>query len=192
VSGKKAMNDTGQLFEQPLFVLRYRRGNVFATMLLFSVVTIPLLLGSFVISLKNFPEAMSLLGIVVLPLVTLGLIFWVMDTAFLKEIRLYKDRIVRVSKLIGAKEIKLANADLLVDSRDEDLRRSAPVSKIIILKEGTGKWLPQVRGIVYDDRFADWEDRRKFKGLLAELSGGKIEDFEQTMLFSEKLVKNRV
>ena len=126
-----------------------------------------------------------------MPLVILGLIHWAMSAIFLKEIRLYKDRIVRISKLIGAKEIKLAKADLLVDGRDVDSRRSAPVSKIIILKEGTGKWLPQVRGIVYDDRFVDWEDGRKFKGLRAELSGRKIEDFEQTMLFSEKLVKNR-
>ncbi len=38
-------------------------------------------------------------------------------------------------------------------------------------------------GIVFDTRLRDWEDTRKVKGLLVELSGRKIEDFEQTMYF---------
>jgi len=49
-----------------------------------------------------------------------------------------------------------------------------------------------LKGIVFYTRWQHPEDRREFKGLLAELSGRKIEDFEQTMLFSEKLIKNGV
>lgn len=185
------MNDKGQLFEEPLFVLRYRRGNVFATTLLFSVVTIPLSFAIFITSLANFPEVMSLIGMAISALLILASIFRVLGDLFFKEIRLYKDRIVRVSKLIGAKEIKLVNADLLVDGRDVDVKRSTPVSKICIFEKATIPWPAQFRGIVYDDRFVNWEDGKRFKCLLAELSGRKMENFEQTMLFSEKLVKNR-
>jgi hypothetical protein len=36
-----------------------------------------------------------------------------------------------------------------------------------------------LKGIVFDTRWQDPEDIRKFKGLLAELSGRKIEDFNR-------------
>ena len=57
------MNNAGQLFEEPLLVLRYRRGNVFATTLLFSIPSI-LCFGCLLAVLKDFPSIMSLLGIV--------------------------------------------------------------------------------------------------------------------------------
>ena len=40
-------------------------------------------------------------------------------------------------------------------------------------------------------RFVDWKNTRQLKVLLTELSGGKIDDFQQTMIPAEKLIKSK-
>jgi hypothetical protein len=96
-----------------------------------------------------------------------------MDLLLFKEIRLYRDRIVRVWKGIGERAIRLADARLSSNFRG-GLR-----AKVICHQDTS--WLGAIaKGVNYNEELADPKDVLNLNSLLAELSGRKVEEFEET------------
>ena len=100
----------------------------------------------------------------------------------IREIRVYKDRIVQVWWLLGSYELHLLHARLQVSAG----RRG----RVIAL---TDRNVPHFRGffktVSYYDQLADPKDVKRLNLLLAELSGRKPEEFEQCGTIMDPLIR---
>jgi hypothetical protein len=111
------------------------------------------------------------------------------EMLLVKEIRLYRDRIVKEWKLIGRRELKLAKARLV----SKNMPTLGIGAKHFYEQETHPGWhwlpdAPYKPGVFYGESFADRKKVKQFNSLLAELSGRKIEEFEQTGTM-ERLLK---
>ncbi|MFA5846467.1 MAG: hypothetical protein WC855_06150 [Thermodesulfovibrionales bacterium] len=114
-------------------------------------------------------------------LISFAAVFAIFDSLFSKEIRIYKDKIIKVWHLLGRREIELRNARL-------DGKKMVLVSTKTISNQDT-KFLANFRGIFYNEHLANQKDIKKLNGILAELTGRKSEDFEQSIIKFKKLIK---
>jgi len=175
--------------EEPLFVLQYQE---YKTILPRIGITLVALLFGFAalaapsrgnvdLIIKFFAAACFLL------VGTLAL-----DALLFREIRLYEDRIVRIWELIGATEIKLAEAKVVIRCVG-----ALGLSSKSIVHSGSNVhwgWLADAfrfTAIHYHEHFAHPDDVRKMNSLLAELSGRKIEEFERSTTM-QRLMKEHI
>jgi hypothetical protein len=174
-----------KLRDEPLLVLKYLKRRMIVT-IMGSLVLLPMffygLFGH--ASRSTFELIMVQSSALIFISVAIPALI---DMLLFGEKRLYKDRIVKVWKLIGARELKLAEVGL----RCQNIMG---VRKKGFFKQGRNPywgWIPamfRLTGISYSEMYADQGRVRRLNCLLAELSGRKIEEFEQTATI-EKLIK---
>jgi hypothetical protein len=165
--------------DEPLFVLKYLGYKTIMPILGLFLLVIFLGLVTFVAPSKGRFD------LVLKP--ALGLCFLLcgillIDLVLFQEIQLYKDRIVKVWTGIGATEIKLADA--MIGSRMSDVLGLG--KKAICHSEFNVNWgwlssIFRLTAVEYQEHFADPNDVKKMNSLLAELSGRRVEEFEQSM-----------
>lgn len=110
----------------------------------------------------------------------------------LKEIRLYNDRIVEVSKWAEwteKKEVKLVNAKFWVTNYRCDFTLFGSGNVIAIWDQDTKGLFPRSKGVFWSESWVNLEDSKRLLDLLAYLSGRKFSDFQRPMLSAEKLIK---
>jgi hypothetical protein len=118
----------------------------------------------------------------------LALLVWLLAAYFFckclmsREIRLYKDRIVQVWWLLGSYELLLRNASLsfLPGHRGKIRSLSDP---------GLSRFRRLFQEIIYYDLLANPEDVKRLSGQLADLSGRKLEEFEQHSVIMDRLIR---
>ena len=161
-----------QASDEPLFVLKYRRYKVVLRIIWYSLAGAIFALGTYFIPTKHPFEFEVLLGTLVFGFGCLSSVWLITHMLLFVEIRLYRDRIVRVRKLLSDTKIRLANAYVMA-------LKVPPVSLKEIVNKGDAPRLRDRRAIVYDEYLADREEARKLNSLLAELSGRRVEEFER-------------
>jgi len=103
----------------------------------------------------------------------------VTEILLFKEIRLYRDRIVKAWKLIGTRELELAKAGL-----GSGMSISGYGTKFFFKQGMSTYWLIPMAffhsmGITYHEYFADQRKVKQLNSLLAELTGRKVAEFEK-------------
>jgi hypothetical protein len=176
---RKATSDLTSL-EEPLFVLKYLKRRMIV-LIMGCLFIVPMeFYALFVHAARSTFELIfvKLGALLFLLLVIPGLL----DMMLVKEIRLYKDRIVKVWRLIGRRELELAEAGLRCQSFP-----TIGIGKKGFFKQGTnvfwGRLLATffVTEIAYNEHFADRVEVEQLNRILGELSGRQPEEFEQTV-----------
>ena len=176
--------------DEPLFVLKYvgyktiipKIGLLLLVLFLGFVVLVAPSKGRLDLILKPASGLLFLLC---------GAIF--IDLVLFREIQPYEDRIVKVWTGIGATEIKLADA--MIGSRMSDVLGLG--KKGICHSEFNVHWgwlssIFRLTAVEYQEHFADPNDVKKMNSLLAELSGRKVEEFEQSMTMQRLMKDDRL
>lgn len=173
--------------DQPLLVLRYLKRRMIVPMMAVFILLPMEYYGLFVhVSRSTFELIMVKAGAIIFLLIVLPALA---DMLLFKEIRLYRDRIVKVWKLLGSREMHLAKVGLAYETD-----RLFGVGKKRFFAQGRNsvrEWLLgtfHIAGISYKEHFADRGQVKQLNALLAELSGRKVEEFEQTGTM-ERLIK---
>jgi len=150
--------------EEPLFVLKYR-GDALVIRFVWLLIFTPLCyFMAFGPPASNFK---ILFAKIVMFLMGLWCTYLFIDFSLFKEIRLYRDRIVKVNKMIGIREVKLHEAKIVGNNIMFGIK--------IFYKDGTDWFFRgQIKGVFYDDSAAKSEDCEKLNSLLAQLSGRNI------------------
>lgn len=168
--------------EQPLFALKYQPQRVAWSVFWASIVGIPVGL------ILTFNAHLAKTGFNVMLFITVGSliliasIFQIIDSLLFKEIRVYKDRILKIWHLLGKREINFQDARM-------DGMRSPIVSTKKIFRSGTNVFLAPFKGIYYDENLARPQDIKKLNSILADLTGRKVEEFEKFKITFKKLIK---
>jgi hypothetical protein len=175
---------------EPLFEFRYLRRRMIVT-LMGCLILMPIFVYALFADAgpSTFKLVVGKCGALVFLAVTIPAI---LDMLLLKEIRLYKHKIVKVWNLIGVRELELARVGL----------RCQNVPELGIGKKGFFRlgrnsvwcWIMdmfRITGISYNEQFADPIEVRKLNILLAELSGRSSDEFEQTVTM-KRLIKDGV
>lgn len=171
--------------DEPLFALKYMKRRMIVP-LMGGLFFIPMeFYALFVhVSRSTFELIMVKSGAIIFLLIVIPALA---DMLLLKEIRFYKDRIVKTWKLASGRELQLAQVGL----RCQEL---LGIGKKSFFEQGRNPywgWLPamfHISGISYNEQFADRKKVKQLNSLLAELSGRKVEEFEQTVTM-DRLVK---
>jgi hypothetical protein len=168
--------------DEPLFVLKYRRGKVIWRLLAFLPVLC--IFGYGINALKDphgLKEMFLLVG-GVLSLFIYGLAF--IDILFFEAVRVYSDRVVKIWKFIGERQIRFVDAQL---------RGAAGNLKYVIYKtifhKQTNVIFSYILGVSYDEMLANPDDIQKLNTLLAALTARKVEEFEQPSVRIRKLIE---
>jgi hypothetical protein len=162
--------------DEPLFVLRYRREKVIGRMVPFFIAFVALGYGLFV-----GPPLIQILAV-------LGFIIYVpifIHFLFLREVRLYKDRIVGIWYSLGRRQVKLADAQMKISS---GVIGPYNRCKTICHKRANADW-GLLTGVFYNEKLADPSDVKKLNSLLASLTGRQVEEFEQEDAMIDSLIK---
>jgi hypothetical protein len=174
--------------DEPLFVLRYQKRKLI-------LYIVPVLLWMWFLYFCVFVAvAPSILDFIIAKLGALLLFFifapFLADMLLFKEIRVYRDRIVKEWRLVGSRELDLADVGLISQSWT-----AWGIGAKCFFKQGMGpfwRWLMSFFhqiGITYKEHLADPKKVKQLNSLLAELSGRRIEEFEQTVTM-ERFVKD--
>jgi hypothetical protein len=181
----------GDSCDEPLFVLKYRREKVMKILI---PALLPLaLFGLGVFDVVDVPNRLLLrvtgvIGLfIVVPFFLEGLLF--------REVRLYKDRMVKIWNCIGKREVNLADAGLLATADDAigvGRFKLGPYSKIkrFFDRRTNVAWsyMPCM-GVFYNELAADQDDVKKLNTLLADLTGRKVEEFEPRRFRMDRLIQ---
>jgi hypothetical protein len=165
-------------YDDPLFVLKYQKRKVIPMVVLWLLFFG--LLGSYGLFGHVGRSTFDLIfarSIGFISLLICGA--FVSETLLFKEIRLYRDRIVKAWKLIGTRELELAKVGL-----DSGMSISGYGAKYFFEQGMSRYWRGLAicfhsMGITYQEYFADEREVKRLNGLLAELTGRKVEEFEQ-------------
>jgi hypothetical protein len=171
--------------DEPLFVLRYRREKVIKRLMLHLVLLGPFGLAAIA---DTAPVSVRLAGV-------LGLFISVpffLDILLFLEVRLYKDRMVKIWNYVGKREVNLADARLLAIAGyaigvGRFKFRSYNKYKRIFDRRTNVAW--SYMGVFYDEMLADQDDVKKLNTLLADLTGRKVEEFEQPRIRIARLTE---
>jgi HJR/Mrr/RecB family endonuclease len=109
-------------------------------------------------------------------------VFLSIDLVFFKEIRLYKNRIVKIWHILGSREILLLEAMLKGNNYLERLRAIYNIKRSILLRFLTG--------IFYIEGMATKEDAKMMTRLMPQVTGRDEQEFEQIRLNMKPLLKN--
>ncbi len=169
--------------DEPLIVLKYRRGKVFRRLILFFV---PFYIVGFVLFHENPPPFYEALCVLVLSI--FGSAF--VDIILFREVRLYKDRMVKIWNFIGKREVRLADARLRCTA--VAIGKAGPRNKYMcVSSRQTNVVCSSPLGVTYDEKLADPDDARKLNILLADLTGRRVEEFEQPRIRMDRLVREK-
>jgi hypothetical protein len=163
--------------DEPLFVLKYRRVQFIARLIPFFFIFFVLGYGAFDGPPPLF-QVLAVLGFLIY--VPIFVIF-----LFFREVRLYKDRIVRVWYFLGRRQVKLADAQMKLSTGV-----IGPFNrfKTICDKRANVEW-GLFTGVSYNEKLADPNDVKRLNSLLAALTGRKVEEFEQGDAMIDNLIK---
>jgi hypothetical protein len=158
--------------DEPLFVLKYRRNRVSLRILGLSIIILFFLMWE-VVCLLFFELSFGFFFFVIFfGLTIFFFIREIHDVLSFKEIRLYKDKIVKVWKSMRTREIKLVDAILV--TTDYRLRkrwiRDANVKSVLLHSKGIG----------YCEDLPAADDVKKLNRLLAALSGRRVKELGQS------------
>gem|GEM_PF-2466967 len=173
--------------EEPLFVLRYQRRRMILP-IMFSLIIIPIcVFGPFLAAESAFGFIMGMAGAVI---TLLSFLPGVADMLLLKEIRFYRDKIVKEWKFTRLRELELAEAGL-----SSKVSSAWGLGKKWFFEHGKNSAWERIlsaffftTGISYQEHFADRRQVKQLNSLLAELSGRKIEEFEKSGIM-ERLIR---
>jgi hypothetical protein len=176
--------------DEPLFVLKYRREKVIKRLMLFLV-----LLGLFGVGAFDVVDVAHPLRARVAGVIGLCICVPYLPELLFREVRLYKDRIVKIWIYIGEREIYLADARLLATA-DYPIGvgrfKLGPYykTKRFFDRRTNVAWsyMPCM-GVFYDEMLADQDDVKKLNTLLADLTGRKVEEFEQPRIKIDRLIQ---
>jgi hypothetical protein len=170
---------------EPLFVLKYR---VFGRVLrAIAAILVLVFLGLFLVVIPTIGEFGVLRYFMELVCFAATLVFLLSlaETMLFREIRLYKDRIVKVRHLIGNLEIVFKDAALIGGNTGFSDNR-------VFHKKGTDPnriWWVSLRYLYYDELMAARKDVTKMNTLLAELTNRDIREFQQKQISLDPLIK---
>jgi hypothetical protein len=174
--------------DEPLFVLKYQKRRLIlwfiAGLLWMGMIYFCLFVA--VVS--------STLDFIIAKLGGLYLFFifapFLVDMLLFKEIHLYRDRIVKEWRLVGSKELDLADVGLISQGWS-----AWGIGAKCFLKQGMSpfwrflmSFVHQI-GVTYKEHLADPKKVKRLNSLLADLSGRKVEEFEQTVTM-ERFMKD--
>jgi len=164
-------------YDRPMFVLKYRTYKVATRVILWVLagLFLSLLVGS---RLKPSFGFTFLFGITFDSLIIAGIAFLIFHVAFVREIRLHSNRIVKIWKYLGPVQIRLADAKLL---------GSGPRKGFYDRNDTTFHLV--ANRVNYDESLADAGDVRRMNSLLADLSGRRVEEFQEKEITMNPLVK---
>jgi hypothetical protein len=118
-----------------------------------------------------------------------------LDILLFREVRLYKDRMVKIWNYIGKREIKLADARLLSiadyaigDGRFK-LRSYNKIMRFFDRRTNVAWSYMPCMGVFYNEMPADQDDVKKLNTLPADLTGRKVEEFEQPRIRMDRLIQ---
>jgi hypothetical protein len=176
---------------EPLFVLRYVKYKVILRLILASCFLAFLGGGTVLIASKSSPgTALAdldwLLYVLGGAVISAIILIDIVDLLFFEEIRVYKDRVVKVwgLGLLGAREVKWA------DARFEGYTMPPFNHKRIYLQHGNTMW-SWITGVTYDEYLTDRQEARTLNRILAELSGRNVQEFEAWRIRVPTFVKKR-
>jgi hypothetical protein len=175
-----------KLNDEPLFVLRYHVFMRVSAIFICSFFIFFFGVCAFVLTARN---TVQLLYQPVFGFLSFWLAFQVIDLLLFGGIRLYRDRIVQNWRLIGSREIKLANARLRGGYIIPGAGGKSFFNKDTNEYLGWLTRLFHLTGITYLEHLADPQDVKELNILLADLSGRKVEDFEGRKILMGNLIK---
>ncbi len=176
-------------YDEPLFILKYQKRRMIVPIIGVLFFMPFIIYGLFVdISLSTLQLIMgklcaSLLLVIMLP--------FLVDMLLFEEVRLYRNRIVKTWKLLGERELALAKVGLMSQSWP-----TWGIGAKCFFEQGMSpywRWLTAIfhsMGITYKEHFADRKKVKQLNSLLAELSGRRVEEFEQTVTM-ERLIQRK-
>jgi hypothetical protein len=165
------MND-----DKPLFVLKYAPGKKLTKVFfLYVPCTAFLCFLALALSGSKYPF-MRIFGPIWFIPAILAFIFLIYITLFVKEIRLYADRVVMILYFTGRREIIFEDAFLTIK---EELWRTEKM--FYYPARGTFKTVVNLlrQGIYIDETVADKEDIKKFNAILEEITGKQISNLKK-------------
>jgi hypothetical protein len=170
--------------DEPLFVLKYRRREAIPRLIMYFAVF--LLLGYYLFDRHLFLRMISLLGL-------LCIFPTFIDNLLFREVRLYKDRIVRVWHFIGKRQIKLADAKLRSFSGPVFWAGARQYNKMKRIRDKRANLVwASITGFSYNEMEADPDDVKKLNSLLAGLTGRRVEEFEQEGVRIDSLIEQGI
>jgi hypothetical protein len=162
--------------DEPLFVPKYRRGQVIARMIPFFIAFFALGYGAF--AGPPFIQVLAVLGFFIYVPIFIHFLF-------LREVRLYKDRIVGIWYFLGRRQVKLADAQMRIS---RGVIGPYNRCKTICDKRANPDW-GLFNGVFYNEKLADPNDVKTLNSFLAALTGRKVEEFEQENAMIDSLIK---
>jgi hypothetical protein len=172
--------------DEPLFVLKYRREKVIKRLIPFFFFFYIVGFGLFH---KHPPRYMQVVGVITLSC----LVFLFMDILLFKKVLLYNDKMVRVGHLFGNREISLADAQLQGRAVVFGLGRLTIVHNKYkcFSQRGLIELWAETVGVSYYEMLADPDDVKKLNALLADLTGRRVEEFEQLSIRMDRLIERK-
>jgi hypothetical protein len=177
--------------DEPLFVLKYRRREVVKRLIYY---ILPFaVLGNGIFHWWP-PQGLGELLLEVMGAIALficGAFFT--DILFFREVRLYKDKFVKIWQFIGTMQIELVNAQLRCvagPTISAGPFSAGPLNKYMrVFDRQTNVALSYIKAVCYDEKLADQDDVKKLNTLLADLTGRKVEEFEQPRIKIARLIE---
>ncbi len=167
--------------DEPLFVLKYRSRKIIRRLILFFI---PFYIIWFALFHENPPLLMKV--VCVLTLSIFGSMF--LDILFFREVRLYEDRMVKIWNFLGKTEVTLADARLRCTA--VAIGKAGPHNKYMCMSNRqTNLVWSSILGVTYDEMLADPDDVKKLNTLLADLTGRRVEEFEQPRIRIDRLIQ---
>jgi len=175
---------------EPLSVLRYSRWKVW---LLTIIIIIEMGIFAWILHLIASTNSNSVIAQVlesIILILVIGGVWRIIDIILFKELKLYQDRIIKESYLLGQKEVELEKAYIdRWQSVITGLTVRIYIKKSPLILKG---------GVYFIEGLVNAKDRKTFYSILAELSGRQVEDFTRKLIkpfevkyavWSEKLIK---
>lgn len=170
--------------DEPLFVLRYdsRKHAVRIVFLFLCVVFFGFVACA--ASIMDVSDSAVLIVRIMAGAALIWSLFLLVEALLFKEVRLYRDRMVKVRKRMSAKEIVLERARYVGASGVLGTPRS-------VFHQGSSSWIGRITGISYDEDLVPTQDVGEMNGLLADLSGRPPRDFTGVSIDLNSLIKQR-
>lgn len=168
--------------ESPLFILKYKRWRI-VWRLIFPLSFIIPISYMMVFDWAHTRTGLEFLfSIIIGGFIFFSFTFQLIDMIFFKEVRFYKDRVVKAWYLLGERSIMLQNASL-------DGSNNLIISVKKIYDKKIKVFFAPFKGIFYDETLACRKDVTAVNRLLAELSNRKPEEFKRYRTSFKPLIK---
>lgn len=160
-----------KLDEKPLFVLKYGTGRIAWRLFWPYLVILPVL--SYAAFWKHHTGLVGLIGQIVVSIFVVGGIYLIYDMLAMEGIYLYADRVVKRYRSKKDKVVFLERAKYNATSTEF-------IGNMGIFDETTPLLLRGFKDVYFDEKLAAPKDVKKFREILAHISGKNIEDIKTT------------